>query len=127
VLLVDDSAPTNFFHEFLIKKTQCAENILSFRNGKEALSYIIECEKNGGDLPELILLDINMPIMNGWKFLEEFNRIESEKLKKVKTIMLTSSLLQEDKERALAFSNVNDFLIKPLEEDHFIHLIAKHF
>ncbi len=125
IVLIDDSEPTNFFHKLILSKIQCTEQIISFKNGKEALIYLHNCSQNGDLLPDLIFLDINMPVMDGWQFLEEFKHFKSNH--KIVTIMLSSSLLPQDKIRALKYDFVYDFVTKPLETKRINEILSQHF
>jgi CheY-like chemotaxis protein len=78
IMLVDDNADDNFFHERVIRKNGYAEVVISMESGAEALQYLKEVQDES-KYPELIFIDINMPGMNGWEFLEEFNTLEIAK------------------------------------------------
>ena len=86
ILLVDDDKATNFLHKKIIGNNDVSENILVALNGKEAMIIIcnalIDNDKNN-TLPELVFLDINMPIMNGWEFMEEYQKLIGSKNKSV--------------------------------------------
>ncbi len=125
ILLIDDSELSTFYHKFILEKVQCTEQIISFQNGKEALNYMINCSQKGETLPELIFLDINMPVMDGWQFLEEFKQFKSNH--KVVTIMLSSSVLLNDKVRALKYDFVRDYITKPLKEENVNEILSQHF
>ncbi|MDP5092280.1 MAG: response regulator [Polaribacter sp.] len=126
ILLIDDDPATNFLHKFILQKESCAENILAFQNAEEALEYIKETIKSGFHYPELIFLDINMPRMNGWEFIEEYNKISNEnKVSKI-VVMLTTSLDPKDKEKAESIKDINQFLSKPLTLEK-IHQVLESF
>jgi CheY-like chemotaxis protein len=100
VLLVDDDDDANFFQEKLIRKNNFAENIDKACNGIEALEYLNTCIKGKHPLPEIIFLDLNMPKMNGWTFLEKYNQLDEEIKSKIVLIILTSSINPDDAEKA---------------------------
>ncbi len=106
ILLVDDDVIANFLHTRLIKKLNIATSIAVTQNGKEAMQYIL----NKG-APDMILLDINMPVMDGFEFLEVFFRKCKDK-DKTKIIVLSSSLSMRD--RSIISSYGIPFLTKPL-------------
>src|SRR5215212_10175209 len=94
VLLIDDDEPTNFFNQIIIENTGCAEEIKTAQSGQEALEYLTNI--SGSDksfpCPDLIFLDINMPAMNGWEFLEKYRTLDGHLKGKVMIVMLTTSL-----------------------------------
>ena len=120
VLLIDDNEATNMLHERIIKKAAVTENVVVKTNGKNGIDYINECLNNGVDLPELILLDINMPVMNGWEFLQEYERVTSsvDDSNRNVVVMLTTSLNPKDMERSKSFRSVSKYLGKPLSLIH---------
>jgi CheY-like chemotaxis protein len=119
VLLVDDDHGANFINQMIIKQSGITDNIETTLNGKEALDYLNgtgKYEQNGTkSFPELIFLDINMPIMNGWEFLEEYNKLEEERKNKSTIILLTTSLNPEDRKKAEKISSISGFENKPLD------------
>ncbi|MBU1719687.1 MAG: response regulator [Bacteroidetes bacterium] len=95
ILLVEDDHATNFLHKMILQKAGVAENILVALNGKEALTIIRDAgnQTDGNSLkPDLIFLDINMPIMNGWEFIEEYKKLADELKNNTTIIMLSASM-----------------------------------
>ncbi|QHT65304.1 response regulator [Rhodocytophaga rosea] len=127
ILLVDDDPTTNFVNETLLEDLQVSEQVLIAYNGKEALKLIQnECES---DLcPELILLDINMPVMNGFEFLKAYQRLEFAHKQSVVIVMLTTSLNPGDIKQIDELPlKIKGFLNKPLTEQMVRNLFQKHF
>jgi len=114
VLLVDDDEPTNFLNKLTLKKYGCAEKIISVFDGQQALDYLDTC--TDGDFPDLILLDINMPLMNGWEFLDEYQQLQFNHKAPV-VIMLTTSVNPDDEEKSKKYNTIAGFLHKPLKAD----------
>ncbi|AXT50430.1 response regulator [Aquimarina sp. BL5] len=109
ILLVDDSEATIFFNKIILSKTGYADEILVAKNGLEALEII-----KSGIIPEIIFLDINMPVMNGWKFLSEFQKLENVFRKTNIFLMLGSVLAAEDRAIADAIPEIKGFKGKML-------------
>lgn len=115
VLLVDDDEINNFISIKLIKKAILSTDITACLNGKFAIDQLVAIQqKNPHDLPDYILLDINMPIMNGWEFLDEYKRLNIDPLKKTKIYIISSSVFSNDISKAKSYPLVQDFISKPL-------------
>jgi response regulator of citrate/malate metabolism len=125
ILLIDDDVTTNFVNELLLDDLDVANNILVADSAKEGIS-IIQTQCNEKNCLELILLDINMPEMNGFEFLEVYKKLNFPKKEAVKIIMLTTSNNPKDIER-LQNMPIVDFLNKPLNEEKVHELLMKHF
>jgi len=127
VMLVDDDHNDNFFHEREIRKTNRAIIIITKKNGLSALEYL-KSKKQDGDLhPDLILLDINMPGMNGWDFLQEYNRLDKELQSRAIIIMLSTSKNPDDEAKSKTWSFVSDYMTKPLTKEKMEDIINKYF
>lgn len=114
VLLLDDNALDNFVNKKLIENNRFAGKIEVFESGPEVLIYLQEEDTN--QLPDIIFLDIMMPGMDGFKFLEEFEKLDESIHKKCKIIMLSTSDSFKDLNRANKSRFVYKFLNKPLNE-----------
>ncbi|MBL4707913.1 MAG: response regulator [Flavobacteriales bacterium] len=125
ILLVDDDNATNFLHQLLLEEMDLAENIDIALNGKEALdkieAYSIE------ELPQLILLDINMPFMNGFEFLEQYEKLDEDRKVGVRLMMITTSTDPRDLAKSKQFSSISGFLNKPLTDKKIIKLWDQYF
>jgi CheY-like chemotaxis protein len=124
VLLVDDDYINNFMNELLLQDMQIADEIITLTNGQDALKYIKHTSEKGVANPELILLDINMPVMNGFEFLEELNKLHFPALDLTSVVMLSSSYNTKDVEAARQY-NVAAYYNKPLTEDKLQDLMKK--
>ncbi|MEO0898846.1 MAG: response regulator [Bacteroidota bacterium] len=114
VMLVDDNEIDNIINEKIIEANSFAENILVFQTGQEALDYLKDKQDKEQELPEIVFLDINMPIMDGFQFLEDFEQFSEMVLDKCKIIMLSSSISPKDIDRAASSRYVKKYLNKPL-------------
>ena len=113
ILLIDDNAITNTLHETLMTTSCFAESIFIYESAVDAINYL-KNEMKPENIPEIIFLDIRMPVMDGFGFLSEFKKLPASITSKSKIIMLTSSLDESDKAKAKADSHVVDFFVKPL-------------
>ena len=115
ILLIDDDEINNFISIKLIKKALSNAEISSCLNGKLAIEELTELHKVSPDnLPDFILLDINMPIMNGWEFLDEYKRLNIDTKGKSKIFIISSSVFSNDISRAKSYPLVKNFISKPL-------------
>ena len=97
-----------------------------FPNGEEAINYITENQNNVEALPNLILLDIDMPIMDGFQFLKAYQALEDKISKKIAIYMVSSSVDPEDIEKAKSYTSVIDYLSKPLKSEQLKTIIEKY-
>lgn len=118
ILLVDDNQADNKYHEIIITEAAVCNYIKIVKDGKQALEYILKAaiSENGNEYPkaELIFLDINMPRMNGFEFLEEYHKLDDKIKAHSVIIMLSTSSNPDDKKKAKGFREVSSFVTKPL-------------
>jgi CheY-like chemotaxis protein len=112
VCIVEDDPTHLFITRKYLELSGIVENIMIYKNGKEAYDKLKAIFLNSESLPEIILLDLNMPIWDGWQFLEEFNKIPIEK--EIKIYILTSSTSKEDQIKAAEYNLNSNYLIKPI-------------
>ena len=126
-MLIDDNKHDNFFHEFIISDGNYADVVITKESGDTALDFLKNRLQTGDPQPDLIFLDINMPRMNGWEFLEEYEKLDKELQGKVIVVMLTTTESSPDKVKAVSKDITADFKIKPVNEAMLDELIAKYF
>ena len=115
ILLVDDSEATNAMNVYLFNRLNAAEQIDVAVNGAEAIDYLTAQDANGEyPRPELIVLDLNMPVMNGLEFLEAYRELDEDIKGGIIIIMLTTSMLESDQRSARGFQSVVGYQSKPL-------------
>jgi len=127
IVLIDDSEADNFLNKRVIVKAAIAENITTFIEAKEALDYLGNKIDEGYPKPEIIFLDINMPGMSGWDFLEAYEKFEREKLANIILCMLTTSDSIYDIEKAKEYPIITDYYNKPLTQEVLTEIIEKYF
>ncbi len=115
IMLVDDDEINNFITVKLIRKAYPDAVISTFLNGLLAIERLKELLQNFSDnIPDYILLDINMPIMNGWEFLEAYKNLNLDIDKKLTIYILSSSVFSNDIDKAKSYQSVANFISKPL-------------
>jgi CheY-like chemotaxis protein len=124
ILLVDDDPDDNLYHQIIIKKMDIVNTIAVAKNGLEALAFL---KKEQQEPPELIFLDINMPKMNGWEFLEEYKYLDPQQKSKVIIVMLTTSANPDDIKKAKELEDLTGFQTKPLSKETMTALLEEHF
>ena len=121
VMLIDDDKITIFLQKNVFEKLAYANKILTYDYANNALEFL----KSGIEIPELILLDLNMPEMDGWDFLAQFKKMKLNIIPKI--FILTSSISSVDLKRAQSIKEVTGFLSKPLNEDKLSTIMQTHF
>lgn len=116
VMLVDDNETDNFISKRIIEITKFSERVEAKNSGKAALDYLKEFERVPENLPSLIFLDINMPIVDGFVFLYEFEKFNELVRNKCKVIILSSSDNKRDIDKIVNNNHVIKFITKPLTE-----------
>ena len=129
ILLVEDDPIAVMLCKSVISRQGIVRNIETARDGQKALDYyqsLLDENANSGQLlfPELILLDLNMPVMGGWEFLDVFLKKYFAYCKNTRVVILSSSIVPEDEERARDYDIVVDFLSKPIRKDHLSKMLG---
>ncbi|GAB4339811.1 MAG: response regulator [Flammeovirgaceae bacterium] len=124
--MIDDDKIFRFVMGKAAKQTGMVEEVIFFRDGEEGINFIKKNATNEVELPDIIFLDINMPIMNGWEFLEEFVSIESIALKKIPIYILSSSIDRKDFKKSDVFPCIKEYLIKPFTQEKLKQVFGNH-
>jgi CheY-like chemotaxis protein len=125
VMLIDDNEIDNLINQKMIEAASITDNIYTHTGAKSAIEFLRNMEKlDVADkvLPDVIFLDIDMPLMDGFQFLDEFEKLTTVAKKKCKIVMLTSSINPQDFNRSKKYENVKLYLNKPLSHDSITKL-----
>jgi len=124
IMLIDDNEINNFIVKILITKVckDCSVDI--YLSANEALQNLQRLLSNTSALPDLIFFEVNSPDMNGWFFLDEYERLEIDPDNDGRIIVLTCSIYQPDKDKALRYTSVGGYIIKPLTIES-LHSVLK--
>ncbi len=124
ILLIDDDEISNFLNKSMIKKSGLFEEVHVLSNAVFALEFLRDLESENKPFPDVILLDLMMPIMDGFEFLKELDKMDSRLQKSLKIVMLTSSLDPKDRISALNNPKVIGFLSKPINQTKISELLG---
>ncbi|MBC6610494.1 response regulator [Hymenobacter sp. BT507] len=126
-LLVDDDQTNNYLNKLLLSRLQVTDKLLVALNGQEALALVEEhCQEATPSCPALILLDVKMPVMNGFEFLEAYAELSLPQKHAIIIVMLTTSLHPQDMERVQKL-HVDGFLSKPLTKAKVEGILETYF
>ncbi|WP_186758045.1 response regulator [Echinicola salinicaeni] len=120
--IIDDDPIYTFGLKKIIELGGFDVDTIFYENGKEAFEKLSKSLNEGKSLPEIILLDINMPIWNGWKFLDEFTKIKTTQQAKV--YIISSSIDPKDHEKAKEYDVIDNFIIKPISVENISQLLV---
>ncbi|WP_333810091.1 response regulator [Flavobacterium sp.] len=124
IALIDDDPAFVYITEKIIEKTNKFKEVKVFDNGLNALNYLKENVKNSLHLPDIIFLDLSMPVMDGWQFLEEYALLKIENKNKITVYICSSSISPYDITRAKNISEVTDFIIKPITKEKLTEIVS---
>lgn len=118
-VIVEDNQMDAYVLKWHIDKHELAETVLLFSNGHEALNYFKLLIENPLTFPEIIFLDLNMPRLNGFEFLDQFMSLDSEQLRKIKIFIITSSNDAADRSKAAQYTFLAGYVVKPVDAEAF--------
>ena len=129
ILLIDDEDINLFILQNLLRLSRIKAEITFFNTSKKGIDYLQGLSEKGEKFPDLILLDIEMPVMNGWDFLEMYKQFDKDVTYDTKVIIFTTSIVEQDMAKAKSYEEVEDFVNKPMtiemlkniEQEHFVN------
>ncbi len=127
ILLVEDNMANVFLQKRIINKLDCADKITVARTGLEAYELVKKCAEEPPTLPDLILLDINLPAMNGWEFMELYNQLNIPADKRPIVLILTHSEYSNDRRKARQMLGIDGYYNKPLTVPLLESIFENHF
>lgn len=124
VWLIDDDEVFVFLTKKLIARSELEVTVETYINGQDAIEQLQSLAQDENALPDIILLDLNMPVMDGWEFLKAYEEISFSNPNKIHLYIVTSSISPYEVERAKQIPAVQEFIVKPMVKDKFVDLIA---
>nr|WP_315251930.1 response regulator [uncultured Flavobacterium sp.] len=126
IWVIDDDPIYQIIVNKIIQKSELFSSVSSFINGKDAIDALKKSLENNEMPPNIILLDINMPIMDGWEFMEEMVLLKSQINELIHIYIVSSSIAFEDKSKAKNYSEIIAYLSKPVNSNDLILIVANH-
>jgi len=123
VCVIDDDDIYQYLLRKELKSTKIVDQILVFPDGAKAIQYMVEMKDQPEELPDVVLLDVNMPVMNGWQFLDEFRLLKPSLHKKIAVLMVSSSIDPQDIELAKKYAVVTDYIVKPVTRHALVSML----
>jgi CheY-like chemotaxis protein len=124
VFLIDDDDVFVFLTKKIIERSEADIQLSVFQNGQEAIDYLRGAAEKVELLPDIILLDLNMPVMDGWEFLKVYKTFNLAQKKHIELYIVTSSISPYEVERAKSIEEVQEFIVKPIGKEKFKDIIA---
>lgn len=125
ICIVDDDD----LYKLLLKKTiqnlKINTEVISFSNGEEAIKGLFALNSNSENLPDIILLDINMPVMDGWEFMEHYLALKQNFLKEMTLYIASSSIASQDFQKSKSFKEISGYLVKPIFKETIKNLLEE--
>lgn len=124
IFLIDDDPIFVYLTRRIIASTNCPCAINEFTDGELALDYLSKMCDKAESLPDVIFLDLSMPVMDGWEFLKEYALLKPRIIKEISLYIVSSSISPQEVERSKGYTVVADFLIKPVERGKIVEIMS---
>jgi CheY-like chemotaxis protein len=124
IFLIDDDPIFVYLTRRIIASTNCPCEINEFTDGELALDYLSKMREKAELLPDVIFLDLSMPVMDGWEFLKEYDLLKPNIKKEISLYIVSSSISPQEVERSKSYTVVADFLIKPVERGKIVEIMT---
>ncbi|WP_136667904.1 response regulator [Flavobacterium sp. H122] len=125
ICVIDDDKIYQYLTQRVISDTHLIKGIELFSNGLDAINYLETNSLDKKKLPDIILLDLFMPVMDGWSFLKNFTAIQTKLAKKIPIYIVSSSIDPIDIQKSKSIVSVTDFIVKPITKEAFLKIIKK--
>lgn len=122
--IIDDDPIFVYGTKRIIKEVNFANTVMVYSNGQEALDGLMKISLADEPLPDVIFLDLNMPVLNGWEFLDEFKNCKSKKSRKIVIYIISSSVDPRDLERVKDYEQVDTYILKPITPDDLSKILG---
>jgi CheY-like chemotaxis protein len=126
IWVIDDDPIYQIIVNKIIKKSELFLSVSNFKNGKEAIDALKDVLDDKITFPNVILLDINMPVMDGWEFMEEMVLLKPQMRQSIQIYIVSSSIALEDKNKAKKYTDIIAYLSKPVNNNDLILIAANH-
>lgn len=123
VAVIDDDDIYQYLLKKELKSTNIVDKTVVFSDGAKAMEFMRNAKDSPEKLPDVIFLDVNMPIMNGWEFLDEFIKLQPNLSKEIIILIVSSSFDQRDIERANKYSEISDYIVKPVTRNRLVSVL----
>ena len=125
IWIVDDDNIYQIIVRKIIGKMELFSSFSSYKNGKDAIDALKKAAENNENIPDTILLDINMPVMDGWEFMDEIVSYKSKLNQKIAIYIVSSSIAVQDKDKAKTYAEILGFLSKPITMDALYEIVSE--
>ena len=125
IWIVDDDNIYQIIVRKIIGKMELFSSFSSYKNGKDAIDALKKAAENNENIPDIILLDINMPVMDGWEFMDEIVSYKSKLNQKIAIYIVSSSIAVQDKDKAKTYAEILGCLSKPITMDALYEIVSE--
>ncbi|MGZ9676019.1 response regulator [Flavobacterium sp. GNP001] len=125
IWIVDDDPIYQIIANKIVQRSDMFSEVTTFKNGREAMNIVYQVLENKNTIPDIILLDINMPVMDGWEFMEELTAIKPQIQKEFSVYIVSSSIAVEDKSKSKKYNDILGYISKPISVNDLLLIASK--